>query len=167
MSPEGDSSNPGDFSERIPPSFNGRDDYVSYRNNVLFWTNLTTISPERQGAALIGRLYGEGKVSTTTLQLEDVCAPDGIERLLIHLDQSYGVDANNQLNTNLAAFLNYSWRPELTVDQFIAGFNARLDRIACLKFDEVVKGHLLLRLSGLTPSEHNIILAASAGSNDV
>lgn len=96
-----------------------------------------------------------------------MCASDGVERLLTHLDRSYGVDANNQRNANLAAFLNYSWHSDLTVDQFIAGFNARSDRIACLQFNETVKGHLLLRLSGRTPSDQNIIVAASAGNYEV
>lgn len=53
------------------------------------------------------------------------------------------------------------------MDPFIAGFNARLDRVCCLKFNEFVKGHLLLSKSDLTPSDENIVVAASAGSYKV
>lgn len=167
MSPEDNAITNGDFSKQIPPSFNGREYYTSYRNNVPFWENLTTIATERQGAALIGRLHGEAKVSATTLSIEEVCSENGVERLLAHLDRSYGLDDNNWLNTHLSAFFNYSWSSELTVDQFIAGFNARLDRVACLKFNEFFKGHLLLSKSGLSPSDLNIFIAASAGSYEV
>lgn len=95
MGPEDNATNFGDFSERITPSFNGREDYTSYRNNVRFWANVTTIAPERQGAALIGRMYGEAKVSTTTLSIEEVCSNEGVKRLLTHLNRSYGLDDNN------------------------------------------------------------------------
>lgn len=99
----------GDFTDRIPPSFDGRTSYPEYRNNVLFWTNLTSISPEKQGPALIGRLSGEAKVSATTVIIAQVCVEDEVEVLLRHLDRSYGVDKHNQLNADISSFMNYSW----------------------------------------------------------
>lgn len=55
----------------------------------------------------------------------------------------------------------------MTIEQFIASFNARLDRVACLGFDDNVKGHLLLELSGLAEHDQNLIVASSGGDYDV
>lgn len=163
MGPEEGNAGMGDFSMNVPPSFGGDTNYSQYRNNVLFWVSLTTIPPDRQGAALIGRLYGEAKVSATTLEVEDICSANGVQTLLTHLDRSYGVDEHNQLNAAISAFMNYTWLSTYSVDQFISGFNSRLDRVSCLGFDDSVKGHLLLKLSGLSQPDQNIVVASAGG----
>lgn len=39
----------GSFTDKVPPSFNGRDDYTSYREDVLLWINLTSLYKVKQG----------------------------------------------------------------------------------------------------------------------
>ncbi len=70
---------------------------------------------------------------------------DGADKILEHLDKSYAVDATDQLDIDLATFFDYSWKNHMPVEQFIAGFHSRLDRIASLNMDAKLKGHLLLR----------------------
>lgn len=87
--------------------------------------------------------------------------------ILKHLDKSYGIDTVDQLDLNLAAFLDYSWSGNMYVEQFIAGFHSRLDKIAELAIDDKLKGHLLLRQAGLDGHSRNMIVGASAGNYDV
>lgn len=129
--------------------------------------SLTSIAPNRQSAALIGRLYGEAKVSATKLEVEDICSDDGVQILLTHLDRSYGIDEHNQLNVDISAFMNYSWISTYSVDQFISGYNSRFDRVSCLGFDEYVKVNLLLKLSGLSQSDQNIVFGSAGGDYSV
>lgn len=72
----------------------------------MLWTNLTSLDITKQGAALVGRLSVEAKSSTKSLSVASICASDGVETLLNHLDKSYAVHAANQLNADLAAFLD-------------------------------------------------------------
>lgn len=157
----------GEFTDKIPPSFDGRNNYAAYRDDILLWTKLTTISPERQGPVLVGRLYGEAKVSARTLSIDEICRPDGVEKLIEHLDRSYGIDEANQLDIDLASFLEFCWKKEVTVDQYVAGFHSRLDKIASLELDEKLKGHFLLRQANLAQHERNLVVGASSVSYDV
>ncbi len=60
---------------------------------------------------------------------------DGADNILEHLDKSYAIDATDQLDIDLATFLDFSWKNHMPVEQFIAGFHSRLDRIASLNMD--------------------------------
>ena len=44
MGPEGSVSGTGDFSDKIPPSFDGHGDYCAYREDVVLWINLTSLA---------------------------------------------------------------------------------------------------------------------------
>lgn len=55
----------------------------------------------------------------------------------------------------------------MTVEHFIAGFHSRIDKVADLQLDDKLKGHLLLRASGLDSHTRNIIIGASSGNYNV
>lgn len=167
MGPEDNSATTGEFTDKIPPSFNGRNNYASYREDVMLWVNLTSLAEEKKGPALVGRLGGEAKASAKTISLENICAADGVERLLKHLDKSYAIDAANQLDADLALFLDYTWKKSMSVEQYIAGFHSRLDKISTLQLDNKLKGHLLLRQAALAPQDRNMLVGAASGSYDV
>ncbi len=86
--------------------------------------------------------------------------------ILEHLDKSYGIEATDQLDSDLAAFLDYTWHQKMGVEQFIAGFHTRLDKIAELNIDTKLKGHLLLRQAGLDTHTRNMIVGAASGKYD-
>lgn len=106
---------------------------------------LTRPELSKQGPALVGRLSGEGKASAKNISVKKICADNGVDRLLKHLDKSYAIDAANQLDDDLERFLYYTWEKKKTVEQDIAEFHTRLDKIATLNIDNKLKGHLLLR----------------------
>eukprot|EP00171_Calliarthron_tuberculosum_P018277 IDg18277t1 len=167
MGPDGTVSSTSAFSDKVPPAFNGRSNYASFREDVSLWLLLTSMEAKRRGPALIGRLGGEAKSSAKTLTLEVISSEDGVNSILEHLDKSYAVDATNQLDLDLATFLDYVWEKSMTVEQFIAGFHARLDKIAALNIDNKLKGHLLLRQAALDAQDRNIIVGAASGKYDV
>lgn len=55
----------------------------------------------------------------------------------------------------------------MSVEQYIAGFHSRLDKIATLNLDDKLKGHLLLRQASLQMHEKNMLIGAASGSYDV
>lgn len=163
--PEAETSTPlSQFTDKTPPTFDGHTvEYSSYRDDVLLWSRLTTLPDTKQGPAIIGRLVGEPKKSAKSVNIDDICSEKGVEKILERLDKSYAIDATSQLDVDLANFLDYHWDKTLSVDQFIAGFHSRLDKISSLCIDEKLKGHLLLRQANLDMHERNIILGSASG----
>ena len=135
----------GEFSETIPPAFDGRSDYASYRKDVELWQKLTSLPEKKQGPALIGVLVGEAKSSGKTLNVNDVASQGGVALILYQLDKSYGVNQTDQLDLDLADFLDFTRTLSMTVVQFVAEFHTRLDKIADLDIDYKLKEHLISR----------------------
>jgi len=131
------------YSDKVPPVFDGRTTFEDYREDVELWLALTSLEGTKQGPAIVGRLFGEAKQSAKTLGVKAISKEDGAKAILDHLEKSYGVGKTDQLDIDLANFLDYSWTKDLSVEQFVAGFHSRLDRIASLSIDDKLKGHLL------------------------
>ena len=109
MGPEG-SPTVSSFSEKLPPSFDGHSQHSLYRQDVEIWLCLTTLEKNRQGPAIVGRLSGEPKASAKSLGTAIIAAEDGAQKILEKLDKSYSVDETDQLDIDLADFLDFTWK---------------------------------------------------------
>jgi len=155
------------FTDKVPPSFDGQSSYQTFRKDVEFWLQLTSLEDTKQGSALIARLSGEAKSSATSLGTSIIFSKTGVTSILDKLDKLYKLDKTDQLDIDLTTFLDYTWKSNFSVEQFIAGFHTRLDKISSLELDEKLKGHLLLRQAGLDTHSRNMIIGAASGSYDV
>ena len=99
---------PCEFSDKVPPRFDGHEDYAAYREDVSLWINLTSLPKEKHGPAIVGRLLGEAKTAAKTVPSSDICSNDSVNKILARLDKAYGIDHTNRLDNDLAAFLDYS-----------------------------------------------------------
>lgn len=86
-----------------------------------------------------------------------------MNRLSEHLDESYAVEAEHQMETNVSSFLDYNCKRTVTIEQYIAGFHSRMDKIATLNLDRW-KGNLLLHQESLTSQDNIMLLGVSHGS---
>lgn len=157
----------GQFSDKIPPAFDGKGDYRRYKNDVELWINLTALPESKQGPALIGRLSGEPKSSAMTVPIRQICSEEGVSLVLAQLDKSYSVNDAHQLNHDLGEFLDYVWQRRFSIDQFVAGFHTRLDRLATLKMDDALKGHLMIRQANLQLQDQSLVVGAASGSYSI
>ena len=156
------------FNSRTPPYFDGHNvSYKVYREDLLLWNNLTAIEEKKRAFAVIGRLGGEPKATAKTISHESLSDEKGVEKILEKLDASYKLDDSDQLDLDLADFLDFIKTPKMTVEEYISGFFTRLNRLANLQIDDILKGHLLLRQAGLESKERALVVAASSGSWDI
>ncbi len=114
--------------------------FISRMSNSGYCSRL--LMQEKRGPALIGRLSGEAKAAAKSLGNEIIACADGATKIIEHLEKSYGVDAVDQLDIDLAEFFDFTWSSNITVEEYIAGFHSRLDKIAELSFSSKLKGHL-------------------------
>ena len=166
MGPDGVSAH-GAFSKDIPPAFDGYTSFAAYRQDVEIWLLLTTLDAVKRGPALVGRLGGEAKASAKSLGATKIGATDGATQILDHLQKSYGIDEVDQLDIDLALFFDFHWKGNMSIEEYIAGFHARLDKLHELSFSDKLKGHLLLRQAGLDANTRNVIVGSSSGNYDV
>ena len=92
---------------------------------------MLTSSPKiKQETAIIGRLYGEARLSARTIDIKDITSQDSVEYMLDQLDKSYGLIKTDLIDLDLADFIIYTWNSKLTIEKFIAGFYTRLEKIS-------------------------------------
>lgn len=145
MGPAADQQIGGKFSEKVPPRFDGHEAYEPYSEDIFLWVNLTTLPPAKHGAVVIGSLLGEEKYAAKTISTEETCREGGVEFLLQRLEKEYEIEETNQLKNDLYEFLDYTWKKEVSAENFISEFRTRADKISELDLNDNLKGHLLLR----------------------
>lgn len=151
------------FSDKIPPSFDGFGDYEQYRENVLLWDAMTTVIPERRAPTIIGQLTGQAQVTAKTLPLTSLTSESGVANLLEELDRKFGLDQTTLLHNNISSFFDYTWESNMSVEEFVIGFHSRLDKISKLNLNDELKGHLLLRQANLDSHDRNIVVGSAGG----
>lgn len=165
MGPEGKlpHMNPLQFTDKVPPSFDGYGDYQQYRENVELWDAMTSIAPERRAPTVIGQLTGQAQVTAKTLPLTVLTSETGITSLLKEMDKKFGLDSVTLLHNNISDFFDYNWDKHMTVEEFVVGFHSRLDKVSKLDMNDELKGHLLLKQANLDSHDRNLVVGAAGG----
>lgn len=151
------------FSDKVPPSFDGYGDYNEYRENVLLWNAMTTVAAERRAPTVIGQLSGQAQVTAKTVPLTKLISEQGINTLLDELDRKFGLDSTTLLHSYISSFFDYTWQHDTSVDEYVVGFHSRLDKISKLELSDELKGHLLLKQANLDAHDRNMIVGAAGG----
>lgn len=126
-----------EFSDKIATALDRHGVYTSYRKEFNVWMMCTTLPSEKQGRALIGRLHGKDKTAAKTLPGATLRRADGVAKILVRLDKAYDIDRTKKLETDLADFLDYSRKKEVSVEHFISSFHTRIYKIASLNTDDL------------------------------
>lgn len=102
-----------EFLDKVPPCLDGRTDYAPCKEYLRFMGQPYWSRPRKTRPALVGRLSHESKASAKPISVSKICAADGADILIELLDKSFANDAENQLETYLATFLDYTWKNHL------------------------------------------------------
>lgn len=116
---------------------------------------------------MIGSLSGEAEAAAKTLELSELISERSVTMILQHLDMAYANNKTDQLGSEFANFLDFSWNRHSSIEKFIVCFHSRLDQIAEININTKLKGHLLLRQAEIDNQEHSLIVGAYYGSYEV
>lgn len=125
----GISSNIKPFTEKVPPSFNDKSDYRSYKNDDQVSIELRSLPKPKQGPSFMKQLVEESKSAAHLLFVKTIFQYDGADIISEQLEKSYCVGETSQLDTDVAFLHNYRRAKNLPADQFFAGFHARFDTV--------------------------------------
>lgn len=155
-----------EFSDQVPPRFDGHGNYVTCRENVRLRINPTSLPASKHRLAIVGHLHEEAKIPKRPLQPK-VRMEGSLGVIPERLDKAYAVGRTNQLDAVLADFLDYIWREELRAGHFISGFRIRDEIITSRILDENLKGNFLLCQADLHYHEIHVVIGTASGSYDV
>lgn len=101
MGPESEHLTDCEFLENVSPHLDGHSDYAAYRDDISFWTKLTSLPSKKHGHAIISRLKSETKTDVETIPTQDACCERVVELVVEKLEKAYAVDETNNRNTDL------------------------------------------------------------------
>ena len=109
------------MSPKVPPAFNGRTSWFYYEELVLDWTDITTLTDEKQGPALRNRLEGDAAVYKQHLDRDELKTGNGVDYFLKTLRPKFVKGAQNVFLWRLLQFMTMR-RGKLEVNRWIAKF---------------------------------------------
>lgn len=163
MGPEADLPNSGGFSDNFPPLFDGNCDYSSYREDIYLCVNLTTLPVINPLSGNHGMFRRRRKNGSQNIWTDIICREGSVGLIIERLDKANAIDIINQLENDLADFLDYSCNKTVSVEYVISGFRTRVDRVSSLILEEKLKGNLLLRQAQLADHDIQLVIGASSG----
>lgn len=107
MASDGTKSNvPGEFTDKGPSAFTGRESYRFHRIDVEMWSHSTNLAPKKCGPALLGRLRAKTTNAASSLLIIKMCGHTGLECVLAQLDKISATDKSSQLEPDLSSILD-------------------------------------------------------------
>ena len=125
------------------------------------------IGGKKPGLALVERLTGEAKDAAISLGADKIGANDEAMQETSHLKKSYGINAVDQLDIDFAWIIVFHWKPNMSIEECIAGFNARIDKLSDSSLSDKIKVQLLLRQADVNRSNPNIIVGSALGCYEI
>lgn len=79
------------------------------------------------------------------------------------MDKIFGLYTVTLSHNNISDFFDYNWDHTMSVEEFVVGFNSRLDRISKLDMNDELKRHLLLKQANLDSHDRTLVVGAAGG----
>jgi len=108
-----------------PPDYNP-DNYTwsAYKKEVLVWATWTKLEDTKKGPALWSSLTGKAKEAVQDMELDEIKAADGLEKILTKLDDVFKTDINQAAYIAYRDFETFSRPSEMSLQDFIVKFEA-------------------------------------------
>lgn len=154
-------------SNKIPPQLSKSKSYSDWVRLVKLWTKFTDLDKGKQGPALVMTLQGKALDSILELSDEQISSEQGVDRIILKLNDLYKKDELNEKFEDLEKFESYKRDPETSMQQFMIDFDQnynKLRRHGTVITDDLL-GFKLLKAANLTSQHEQLIKATIAEIN--
>lgn len=103
-----DTHDPLNFTDKIPPSFDGYADYKHFKENVLLCDSITSVDPRKRVVTLVGYLTEQAQMIVKSLPLNILTAENVFLSLLSELDKTFELDETIILHNDMSSFFDYT-----------------------------------------------------------
>ena len=147
---------------KSPPKM--RDDlpYAEWKKELDIWSDFTDLRDVRQGGALFLTLSGKARQAVLAgVSRDDIKSGNGVKAITDCLDELYLKDQSQSEFAAFDEFTNYRRAPNTTIQDYLAEFNLKNNRIKTYKMNlpDGVLAYYLLKCANLTEEQTNICRA--------
>lgn len=147
---------------KIPPKFDDKVTYETWRNEIKMWTLVTDLDPKKQALAVALSLTGRTRETALELKAEDLNNEDGMDILLNALDVVYKKDIIDSAYEAYTNFESFKKIDTMIMSDYINEFEHRYTRTKKhdMSLPDAVLAFKLLDNSNLNTKERQLALTA-------
>ena len=146
-----------------PPDFRKKS-FDRYKQELSAWKEVTEMDKKKQGIAVALTLpddeTGIREKIFEEMDLDELKADDGLDKLLIFMDKHLGKDEITDGFEKFEDFENFQRSPDQNINEYIAKFDQKYKRLEKLdmKLPCAIKAFKLLRKANITSNERLLVL---------
>ena len=152
---------------KTPPTFSTKRSYTRYRAELTAWTAVTNVKKESWGRLIALNMPDnaeEGDVRGKIFESlgEDLAGEAGYTNLVNWLDKHYKQDEDASLIDSVKKFMKFVKKPEMSVTEFLAGFDTAYNTAIKKGLDKLPQPYLMYLImenAGLTNQEVKFFLS--------
>ena len=148
-----------------PPVFDpdGGDSYINWKTDVEVWKALTNDGKTKQGPALYLSLKGDAREAVRAINISDISANDGIDKIIEALDAVFLKDETTRTFCAIKSFIEFRRESGQTFPKFILEFKSKYREIEKykIKFEDNIMAYFLLTSANLSPDHERLVRATS------
>lgn len=151
------SSNRG--SSRAPPSFDSTMTYELWKKQLQLWQICCRLDKNQQASELILSLSGKAREAALELDVNEVHAEDGVDKVLKKLDGLYLKDENQLIYVSLKKFEQYKRSKDQSIDDYINEFERLYNKLKHYKivYPDAAVAYRLLESANLPQDRSELI----------
>ncbi len=149
---------------KVPPSFDEKKSYESWKNEVEIWRLVTALDKKKQALAVALSLTGRARDSALEISAVDLNTDDGMTTLLTKLDSVFLKDQKDRQYEAYTDFDRVTRENGASMQDYIVEFERRYNRMRKFQMElpDAVLAFKLLDTAGLNVKDKQLALTACA-----
>ena len=147
---------------RIPPGFDERKPYETWKNEVAIWSRVTELEKKKQALAVVLALSGSARETAMEIPVDDLNKDDGMTTLLAKLDNLFMKEEKDQVYEAYSSFDRITRDSSVSMADYIIDFEQRYSRMKKYKMElpDAVLAFKLLDTACLDMKDRQLALTA-------
>ena len=112
-----------------PPNLTDNIEYELWKKEVSLWKTCCKLEKKEQGPALVLSLQGKAREAALELEVDEMNADDGIDKVVAKLDGLYLKDENQRKYVSLKTYEQYTRDKNQSIDSYINGFERLYNKV--------------------------------------
>ena len=146
---------------KAPPKLSKSSTYESWQKELQIWQAFTTLDKKKQGPAIFLTLSGKAKEAILELEVAEISAEDGVEKIIKKLDSLYQEDKVQTAYEAYDKFEKFQRPSEMAISDFIIEF----ERLQCrtkhygMTMSSPILAYRLLKSANVTEHHEQLVRA--------
>ena len=144
-----------------PPQLTDSEQYERWVKEVKLWRMCCKLDKKEQGPALALSQDGSVREAALEIDIDELSADDGVEKIIDKLNGLYLKDENQRIYIAYSHFEKFQRPQEMSIDSYINEFERLNNKVKVynIELPDAVMAYRLLESANLQPSKSELIRA--------